>query len=164
MEESRRGLDTDRREETANSLTTTIHSIFALKKEALDFTNQPLPGLDSGLLEEKFSLQLVKSDTSPRSVHTPHPIKAPDTSTRHMQTTPFPFPEASIVCPRTWPCCSHPLCSVLSIGPGPFLFLGNLDAAHHHTGVSSLPLEMLGSVVSPCVLFKSWQWLCPFPN
>ena len=49
------------REETANSLTMTIHSIFALRKEALDFTNQPLSQLDSGLLEEKLSLELIKS-------------------------------------------------------------------------------------------------------
>ena len=103
MEDSRRDFDADRREEIANSLTMIIHSIFALKKEALEFTNQPLPELDNGLFEEKFSLQLVKSDTSPRSAHAPDPFKAPDMSTQHMQTPTFPPPEASLYAPSTLP-------------------------------------------------------------
>lgn len=102
MEDSRRDLD--RREEIANSLTMTTHSIFALKKQALDFTGQPLPELDNGLLE-KFSLQLVKSDAFPRSAHAPHPIKARDT-TQSLQTPTFPSPESLLYAPGPFP---HPL-------------------------------------------------------
>lgn len=90
MEDSRRDLDTDRGEETANSRTTTIRSIFALKKEALDFTNQPLPGLSNGLLEEKLSLPA-------------NPLKTPDPATQPMHSPTFPSPEASVYAPEPGP-------------------------------------------------------------
>lgn len=161
MEDSRRDLDSDGREELQIHLTMTIHSIFALK-EALDFTNQPLPRLDSGLLEEKFSLLLDKSDTSPSSVHIPHPIRAPDMSTQHMQTPTFPSPEASVVCPRTWPCFSHPFL-LCPIWPGPSF-----------RELRCSPLPHWEFPLFPWRCWDPWsllvffsnhgRWLCPFPN
>ena len=66
-------------EKIANSVMVTIHSIFAPQ----DFTKQPLPELDSGLLQERFSLPLVRSDTlSLRYAHTsPSGLQTPQYST-----------------------------------------------------------------------------------
>lgn len=56
------GTWTQTGEEIANSVTGTIHSIFAPQEG--ESTEPPLPELDSGLLEERFSIELVQSDTS----------------------------------------------------------------------------------------------------
>ena len=63
-------------EEIANSVMVTIHSIFAPQ----DFTKQPLPELDSGLLQERFSLPLVRTDYPLPEICTHIRLGAPDTS------------------------------------------------------------------------------------
>lgn len=144
MEDSRRDLDIDRGEETANSRTMTICSIFALKKEALDFTNQPLPGLENGLLEEKFSLPATQSRLQTWPHNTCRPQHFPLQKPLFMPQNLALLLSSSLLCPvhSAWTFLGGELrCSPLP-----------------HWEFPLFPWRCwLGSVVSPCVLFKSWQ-------